>query len=265
MISWILGIILISYVLIRRFAKNGRIEGFPLGMPRGTVRAIITLMIVSIVLSYIPPFNFISGETIIPAEIVNTIFILVAFYFEARKGGDERLKLLKEIRKPLKAAEEKKKEKKPLYLPKYSVRISLMVLLLIYFIIDIFYPTSLNLEIQNTLIDILLIAILYFIGTFFRAIGLKTQKKKLKEQLEKIPNYQELSKYDILERLDQENKGKSGNFWKSFFSITVFITVVISLFLFTINLDFVIPLIVTTVSLRRALLLLTNLYFGFRD
>ena len=118
MISWILGIILIIYVWIRRFSKGGRVEGFPLGMPRGTVRAIITLMIVAFPFNYISPFNFIFGETEIPAGIVNSIFILVAFYFEARKTEDTRLKLLKEIRKPLLAKEEKRKLRKPLYLPR---------------------------------------------------------------------------------------------------------------------------------------------------
>ena len=88
MITWILGIALIIFVLIKRFGKDGRVEGYPLGMPRGTVRAIITLMVVSF------PFTYIIANSQIPSEIVNTIFILVAFYFEARKGEDNRLKII---------------------------------------------------------------------------------------------------------------------------------------------------------------------------
>jgi hypothetical protein len=263
MITWILGTILVIFVLVKRFSTDGRVEGYPLGMPRGTVRAIITLMIVSFPFNYIPPFNFLLLETQIPAEIVSSIFILVAFYFEARKGEDSRLKLIQEVRKPEKAAEEKKREKKPLYLPKYSVRISLMALLAIYFLIDIIQP--LNIEIQNTLIDILVIAILYFVGTFFRAIGTSIQKKKLKDQIELIPNYQELSKYDILEKLDEQKRGSAKNVGKSLFSILVFIAVTIALFLFTIGQDPILTFGIISISIRRILLLVINIYYGFRD
>jgi len=161
MITWILGIALIIFVLIKRFGKDGRVEGYPLGMPRGTVRAIITLMIVSFPFNYIPPFNFISGEIQIPSEIINTIFILVAFYFEARKGEDNRLKTIGEIIATSEISEEKRRTKKPLYLPKYTVRIFLMILLVVFYLIDIFIQ-HISLELKNTLIDILVIAILYF-------------------------------------------------------------------------------------------------------
>lgn len=263
MITWILGTILVIFVLVKRFSKDGRVEGYPLGMPRGTVRAIITLMIVSFPFNYIPPFNFLLFETQIPSEIVNSVFILVAFYFQARKGVDDRLKFIQEIRKPEKAAEEKKRDKKPLYLPKYSVRLSLMALLAIYFLIDIFEP--LNIEIQNTLIDILIIAILYFVGTFFGAIGTAIQKRKIKDQIEKIPNYQELSKYDILEKLDEQKRGSARNVGKSLFSILVFIAITIALILYTIGQDPRLSFGFINLSIRSALLLLINLYYGFRD
>lgn len=263
MITWILGTILVVFVLVKRFSEDGRVEGYPLGMPRGTVRAVITLMIVSFPFNYIPPFNFLLLETQIPSEIVNSVFILVAFYFQARKGEDDRLKFIQEVRKPEKAAEEKKKEKKPLYLPKYSVRISLTGLLAIYFLIDLFEP--LNIEIQNTLIDILIIAILYFVGTFFRVIGTSIQKRKLKDQIEKIPNYQELSKYDILERLDKQNRGSAKNVGKSLFSILVFIAISIALSLYTIGQDPVLSFGIISISIRSGLLLLINIYYGFRD
>ncbi len=205
MITWILGIALIIFVLIKRFGKDGRIEGYPLGMPRGTVRALITLMVVSF------PFTYIFFNAQIPSEVVNTIFILVAFYFEARKGEDTILKIIEEIKNPEKISEEKRLTKKPLYLPRYTVRISLMILLIVFYLIDIFIQ-NISLELTNTLIDILVIAILYFIGTFFRAIGQIFSKKKLKEQIEEIPNYKELSKYDILEKLDEQKRGSFGNF-----------------------------------------------------
>ena len=261
MITWILGIALLIFVLIRRFGKDGRIEGYPLGMPRGTVRAIITLMIVSFPFNYIPPLNFIFNETQIPSEIINTIFILVAFYFEARKGQDSRLKIIGEIKHPEKVSIEKSKTKKPLYLPRYTVRISLMLLLIVFYLID-FFIQPISLELTNTLIDILVIAILYFIGTFFRAIGQIFSKKKLKERIEGLKNYQELSKYDILEKLDEQKRGSINNYGRNLFSIIVFIAVSVALFLFTFNIDFT---LIFNVSLRRSLLLLINLYYGFRD
>lgn len=42
MITWILGIILIIWVIIKRYGKEGKIKGEPLGMPRGTIRALNT-------------------------------------------------------------------------------------------------------------------------------------------------------------------------------------------------------------------------------
>lgn len=255
MITWILGAFLLVFVLYKRFSKDGRIEGYPLGMPRGTVRAIITLMIVLF------PFTYIIWDTEIKSEIVYTVFILVAFYFEARKGEDNRLKIIAEIKDPEKMAEEKRRVVRPLYLPKYTVRISLLVILVIYYIIDLFIR-DISLELTNTLVDILVIAILYFIGTFFRAISKIWSKKKLKEKIEAIANYKELSKYDILEILNKSKRGGASNVLKSIFSILVFIAITIALVMFTAQID--IPLIFN-LSLRRALLLIINLYYGFRD
>ena len=136
-----------------------------------------------------------------------------------------------------------------------------MLFLIVFYIIDIFIQ-PISLELTNTLIDIPVIAILYFIGTFFRAIGQIFSKKKLKEQIEEIPNYKELSKYDILEKLDKQKRGSFGNFGKNLFSIIVFFAITVALFFYTFGIDFT---LIFDVSLRRALLLLINLYYGFRD
>ncbi|MFX0047856.1 MAG: hypothetical protein ACFE8G_06755 [Candidatus Hermodarchaeota archaeon] len=255
MITWILGIILLIYVLYKRFVKDGRVEGYPLGMPRGTIRAIITLMIVLF------PFTYIIWDAQIPSEVINSIFILVAFYFEARKGEDYTLKIIAEVLNPEKAAEEKSKTILPLYLPKYSVRISLMIILVVYYLIDTFVQ-NISLELTNTLIDILVIAILYFIGLFFRQLGHVLHKKKIKKQIEAIPNYNDLSKYLILEKLNERKRGGVNNVFKSIFSILVFVAIITSLLFFTADIDIT---LIFNVSLRRALLLLINLYFGFRD
>ena len=69
MITWILGTLVIIWCLIARFREGGKIEGQPLRMPKGTVRAIITLMIVSF------PFSYLLVNEEIPGVITNAIFI----------------------------------------------------------------------------------------------------------------------------------------------------------------------------------------------
>lgn len=135
-----------------------------------------------------------------------------------------------------------------------------MTILIIFFIIGRYQ--SINLEVTNTLTDILVIAILYFIGTFFRTIGLSIQKKELKKQIEEIPNYQELSKYEILDKVMEQKRGGITQFGKSLISILTFIAVTTALILFAIDVDYT---IIFDVELRIVLLLVVNLYYGFRD
>lgn len=95
MITWILGIILIIWVIIKRCGKEGKIKGEPLGMPRGAIRALNTLLIVTI------PFNYLFLSQEIPSMITNAIFILMAFYFQTRKSGKEKLKrIVKYVKTP---------------------------------------------------------------------------------------------------------------------------------------------------------------------
>ena len=72
----------------------------------------------------------------------------------------------------------------------------------------------------------------------------------------------ELSKYDILEKINKQKHSGINNFAKTLFSITIFIAVTAALFLFTFDIDI---RLIFNVSLSRALLLLINLYYGFRD
>ncbi len=79
MIFFIVLLIFGTWVLINRFSEGGKVEGHPLGMPRGTVRALNTIMIVAF------PFGYLLTGDAIPSLIVNVIFVVVAFYFEARR------------------------------------------------------------------------------------------------------------------------------------------------------------------------------------
>jgi len=259
MITWILASILVIFILVKRFTKDGRVEGYPLGMPRGTVRAIITLMVVSF------PFTYLLENRDIPSAIINSIFILVAFYFEARKSEKDLLNLIKYVKNPQKQALREKEEKKPLYLPKYSVR-AMLVIILIIVVISNFYGPNVAFIYENTLLDILIIISFYFVGSLFRSIALSVQKKKIRKQMESIPDYQNISKYALFEKIAEQEPSFWKKTWKSIFSIIVFIAVSIGLMLFTLKIDYTINIFgLFEPSLREALLLLINVYYGFRD
>lgn len=259
MINWILGGILAVWCIIRRFGIDGKIEGEPLGMPRGTVRALITILIVSF------PFIYIFTGQQIPGLIINAIFIVVAFYFEARRGCKDKLQLIEEIKYPNETKAAAQEQKKPLYLPKYSVRIIIISLLASLIIINTLGP-NIPFEATNTLVDILIILFLFIIGSFLRLFKNSKEKKKIANQIKSIDNYMSLSEYKILENLEEkelswwEEKGKDV---LSLLILTVIITALIS---YTIKWDFIIPVLpFYDFSLRETLLLLISVYYGFRD
>ena len=258
MITWILGTILIIWCVIRRFLKNGRVEEYPLGMPRGTVRAIITLMVVSF------PFTYLFNGTEVEIQIINAIFILAAFYFEARTGQNEEFEIAKEIKNPKKYKQLKASEKYPLYLPKYSVRIMLMITLLIIFLINM--SLGVTFQIINTFFNILAIIGLYFLGTLFQSLASYRNKKKIAKKIQSIEDYQNKSEfelYEIILGLEQRPWKKR---WRSIYSLFTFGAVVTSLILFEMNIDYLIPTFFwPSISLRSSLLLIINVYYGFRS
>ena len=253
MISWIIGIVLIIWILIKRFGPNGYIKGEPLGLPRGTVRAFITILIVAF------PFGYIIAGIKIEGIIISSIFILVAFYSQSRKEESDKIdQLVKEIKQNEKF---KQKEKYPLYLPKYSVRISLILMLVIILMLNLIGPNQV-LESSDTLISLLVILCFFFVGIFFRKIGMSLEKRKIRKFIQNLDNYETLSENEIRERLME----RKPSWWKkkgeSFLSITLLILVSTSLLFFTIDWDY---LVLNIFSLRDALLLLINLYYGYRD
>ena len=257
MITWILGTILIIWCVIRRFIKNGRVEEYPLGMPRGTVRAIITLMVVSF------PFTYLLNGTEIEVQIINAIFILAAFYFEARKSENEEIEMAKEIKNPEKYKQLKAKEKYPLYLPKYSVRIMLLIILLIIFLINMSFGVSF--QIINTIFNILIIVVLYFIGTLFQSLASYRNKKKIMKKIHSLENYQNKSEYELYEVISNFEPSPWKRRWRSIYSLFTFGAVVTSLILFEMDIDYLIPTFFWPgISLRSSLLLIINVYYGFR-
>ena len=227
-------------------------------MPRGTVRAIITLMVVA------SPFNCLLFASTIPVEISNALFILVAFYFEARKSGADKLKVIREVRKPDKYKEKRLNEKFPLYFPQYTVRTLLAILLVTVYVFNLL-GLNVSIESSNTIFEILTIITLYFIGNIFRTISVSREKEQLKKEILKIEDYQSLSKHVLYAKLMDLNLEKSRNAWKNLFSIITFIAITTSLMLYTLDLNLTIPIISWNISLRHVLLLLINVYYGFRE
>jgi len=258
MISWILFAIFSTWVLINRFSEGGKIEDEPLGMPRGTVRALMTILLVAF------PFGYIISGKEIPGLIINIIFVVVAFYFEARRSGHEKLKeIVDEIKTTDIVIEDLRKPKKPLYLPKYSVRFLLVVMLVITQIM-IFLQPSVTFQITNTLADLLLIIILFIIGASFRSILKAREKKTLKEKIANMDA--SLSDVQVIEKLMLEEASWWKRTGKNILSLIMLIVVIIALLCYTFNWDYnLFSSPSYTLTFVGFFLLLVNAYYGFRD
>ncbi|MFX1397659.1 MAG: hypothetical protein ACFFAS_11530 [Promethearchaeota archaeon] len=261
MITWIILFILVVWCVYKRTREDGEVKGFPLGLPRGTIRAIVTLLIVSL------PLQFLIMRQNVPGIVVNALFIVVAFYFEARKPGEDRLKrIIKEIKNPEKQHLEEKRVKKPLYWPKYTVRVTLILLLGLIILITTASGKISAFETTSTIIDVILIIGLYMVGSIFRGVGVHKERKKLKKQIAEMKDFQNLSKFQIIENLMVEKLSWWERKGKFFLSIFVLISMILSLYFYTFNIP--IPLIETpdyTLSLEGMLLLVISLYYGIRD
>ena len=124
---------------------------------------------------------------------------------------------------------------------------------------------NVTIETSNTIFEILSIIALYFVGNIFRMIGTSREKKKLKAEILKIEDYKSMSKHVLYAKLAELKPDKKKSIWKNLFSIITFIAISTSLMLYTISLDYNLPLLFTSISLRHGLLLLINVYYGFRD
>jgi len=259
LVSFIIFGLLLVWCLIFRFRENGKVEGEPLSMPRGTVRALITIMLVAF------PFGYIISGRDIPGLVVNVIFVAVAFYFEARRSEREKLlQIVNEIKSTDLTTKDVKKEKKPLYLPKYSVRILVSILLISFLAIDWYLGDLITFVFTNTLLDLMIIVIYFYIGAIFRSIFRLREKKSLREKIADMDA--SFSEAQIIEKLMLEP-----SWWKrkgkNILSIIVLIVVIVALTCYSYNLDYIIVTLVGTnpITVIGLLLLLINAYYGFRD
>lgn len=258
MITWILGSILIIWCLYKRFTKDGYVEGYPLGMPRGSIRALIAILVVAF------PFSYLIEDQEIPSAVTSAIFILVAFYFETRKAKKEEiLELIDDMRYP-----DKPKEKMlyPLYLPKYSVRIMLVSMIILILIINAYGP-NVPFETTNTLIDILLIISFFTLGSIIKKIGNIREDKRRKRLISMIiTEDSSISNEDIINYISSQEISWLKKKGKNCLSIITLIAIIIALILYTIDIDYeLLTLLFYAFTLRTALFLFINIYYGFRD
>ncbi len=210
------------------------------------------------------PFGYLLKSEAIPSLIVNVIFVVVAFYFEARRSEHEKIRqIVDEIKYPDIILQNAKKEKKPLYLPKYSVRFLLVLILIITLIANYFGP-QVPFEVTNTLFDLLIILFLFIIGASFRAIANSRERKRMREVIANMDA--SLSDVQIIEKLILEKVSWWKRKGRNVLSSTMFIIVVASLICFTFEWDLTLfSLPDYTLTLVGFLLLLINAYYGFRD
>ncbi|MBY8982385.1 MAG: hypothetical protein KGD57_05520 [Candidatus Lokiarchaeota archaeon] len=259
MINWIIGGIFLVWIVINRFSRDGNVEDQPLGLPRGTVRALITLIVVSF------PFMYLFTKEEIPGLIINAIFILIAFYFETRKSEKEELdRIIKEIKVPEEFIKKEETIRHPLYLPKYSVRILLLFIITLIVVIN-YYGPQIPFESRNTLFDILIIITLFIIGLIIRGIKNYKKNRNIKETIRNMKNYQNLSDIEIIENI----MGLKPSWWQktgqSILSLFMLTAITSALIFYTIHWDPRAIIFDVSIPIREFLLLLINVYFGFRD
>jgi len=258
MISFILLAIFGIWVLINRFSQGGKVEGHPLGMPRGTIRGLSTILLVAF------PFGYLLSGEAIPSLIVNVIFVVVAFYFEARRSQHEKIKqIVDEMKRPDLLIQDSRKEKMPLYLPKYSVRFLLVFMLTMTLIVYYLGP-QVPFEVTNTIFDLLIIIILFIIGASFRSIANSREKKRMKNRIANMDA--SLSEAEIIEKLMLEETGWWKRKGRNILSVIMFIIVVTALICFSFKWDLTIFDVPDySLTLVGFLLLFINVYYGFRD
>ena len=266
MITWILSGFLFLWIFAERVLKKKKIIGVPLGLPEGTVRACIALLIVTFPLNQLI-MNQLFG-LIFPITIhewfVNTLFVVVAFYFEARAYEKSIRQLLKEVKDPAKY--KKTRNEMPLYWPRFTVRITIFSLLILTTVLVSAGVFSGTLDFSSTssvLIELIFIVFFFIIGLLIRRFHQSQLKRKIRRRLGK----HEGSHDELIEVLEEKER-KNGRITETFLAF-IMLTVLLSVLLFyTLDWDynlFFIPFINIQVSVRMGMILLLNLYFGYRQ
>jgi hypothetical protein len=112
-----------------------------------------------------------------------------------------------------------------------------------------------------------LVIILFSFGGLIRRIGLLGRKKKIEEEMERIPDYNSLTEEEIFSKLTEKETSFGRNKFMNLISYITLGAVIFSLLAYTINWN---PIQILnysflTLTLRELLLLVINSYYGFRE
>jgi hypothetical protein len=253
MLAWIFAIGLIIWLLYNRFRKNAFIFRQPLGMPEGTVRAYLAIIFVSF------PFTFVWQGLSVPEVISNMLFLVTAFYFERRSSKYSAKTIVKELENP-QQQRTRKRYGLPMYWPKFSVRTLLILLILVLFFSS---PPSILPSISNhdTFANLLITMVSFILGLTAGWIG----KRVLSLRVQRLAKRKGISLIEAAEALDPSLK-RNALILENILSIIVITSVLSSLFMFTFNLEPVLPLFgFASISIRDVLLQSINIYYGFRQ
>ncbi len=251
MLSWIL-LILLTVWMLRNRVGQGKVDSTTgLGMPEGTIRAWLAIVIVSI------PFTFFWRNEPVPSLVASMVFATIAFYFGKRI---EKSSVQEAV---MKISEERKKQtrdKLPMYLPKYTVRIILVLLVVLLFINSYFVTRPLP-AMTNMFIDILAIIGSYVIGMLGRATEVSAAKHKILDRMNKKGQ----SLQQATQELEPELRVKTKRIGAAAaYIVCAALIVVMVLYAFDAPID--IPLFAgLSLPLRETLFVYVNFYFGFRQ
>ncbi|HME51990.1 MAG TPA: hypothetical protein VKM55_07220 [Candidatus Lokiarchaeia archaeon] len=225
----------------------------PLGMPEGTVRAYLSIIVVAF------PFLFVWQGLAIPNLLSNLLFLVCAFYFEKRSTKVTAKAVIGEFM-DVDDHTPKKRDSLPLYLPKYSVR-TLLIVLIIALLINSYSSTIGTITSENTFANLLITLGAFVVGLAGRRLGNNMIARRIRWHAK----IKKISLSEAANEIDPALK-RSSAILESILSIIVIIAVISSLFMFTFNFDISIPFFgIVVVSTRENLLQLLSLYYGFRQ
>jgi hypothetical protein len=136
----------------------------PLGLPRGSIRALLTFLIVAVVI-----VQLVRGQEV---ELLwaETLMIALAHYFTSRRSID----LPPDVIRRLAAEGHIQTEANPLFLPRYSIRVILVVA---------FVGLAVYLYRQNRLFEPQVVSVLGVVCAFLLGVGLRFGRLRLWEDL----------------------------------------------------------------------------------
>jgi len=266
MITWILCAFLLLWIFSERLIRKKKIIGVPLGLPEGTIRACIALLIVTFPLNQLIMYQLFQPFFLITIEqwFLNTLLVVVAFYFEARAFEKNIPQLLKEIKDPAKY--KKTRNEMPLYMPRFTVRITLFSLLVLTSVLLGFkvFDGTISLATSSTfLTELIFIVFFFMIGLIIRRIHQNQLKNKIRRRIRKHEGTQE----ELLEIIEEKER-KTGRVTETILAFLMLGVILTVLIFYTIDWDYIlfpIPFLGINVSVRMGMILLINLYFGYRQ